>query len=200
MSFYEYRNLTPEQRRLVVQFRQERGYPWHAPPHPVRGANYYLLTAANFEHATIMASEERRTEFQGLLLEALTNNEEVEVVAWVILPNHYHVLAWLEHLKTASVALQRLHGSTSRQWNLEDHNVGRKVWYRFTDRVIRSERHFYATINYIHYNPVKHGWIKRVDGWVCSSFWAYLETKGREWLVDLWRRYPVKDYGKGWDW
>ena len=66
--------------------------------------------------------------------------------------------------------------------------------------MIRSERHFYATINYIHYNPVKHGWTSRADEWVCSSIWAYLETKGRDWLVDVWRRYPLKDYGKGWDW
>ncbi|MFQ6078070.1 MAG: transposase [Thermodesulfobacteriota bacterium] len=199
MGFYEYRHLTSEQREMVVRFRQQQGYPWHAPPHPVQGANYYMLTAANFEHSRIMATEERRLKFQQLLLNAF-QNAGAEIVAWVVLPNHYHLLIWLHDFGEASSIFKHLHGMTSRQWNLEDETVGRKVWYRYSDRLIRSERHFYASINYTHYNPVKHGWVKRIDEWVCSSFWAYVETKGRDWLVDIWRRYPVKDYGKGWDW
>lgn len=199
MDFYEYRHLTPEQKKMVVQFRKQQGYPWHAPPHPIGEANYYMLTAANFEHASIMSTKERRLEFQGLLLDTF-QNAGAEIMAWVVLPNHYHLLTWLPDLKRVSPTFKHLHGRTSRQWNLEDETVGRKVWYRYTDRMIRSERHFYASINYIHYNPVKHGWVKRIDEWVCSSFWAYLETKDRDWLVDIWRRYPVKDYGKGWDW
>lgn len=199
MSFYEYRNLTPKQREFVVRYRQEHGYPWHAPPHPIQEANYYVLTAANFEHSCVMSTEERRVEFQTRLLDEFQDNG-VEAIAWVILPNHYHMLAFLPEFERAASVFQHLHGSTSRKWNLEDQRVGRKVWYRYTDRMIRSERHFYATINYIHYNPVKHGWASRADEWVCSSIWAYLETKGRDWLVDIWRRHPLKDYGKGWDW
>jgi putative transposase len=196
---YEYRRLTPEQREMVLRYRKEQGYPWHSPPHPIRGARYYLLTATNFEHAPIMSSEARRLEFQTRLITAF---QEVgaEIAAWVILPNHYHLLIWVPNLNIASAVLQRLHGSTSRQWNLEDDTVGRKVWYRFSDRAIRSERHFSTTINYIHYNPVKHGSTQRADEWVCSSIWAYLESKGRDWLADLWRSYPIRDYGKGWDW
>jgi hypothetical protein len=26
-----------------------------------------------------------------------------------------------------------------------------------------------------------------------------LEHNGREWLRDLWRRYPLRSYGQGWD-
>ncbi len=182
----------------MVKLRQERGYPWHVPPHPLRRADYYLITAANFEHAPIMATEQRRLEFQGLLLDAF-QNARAEIVAWVVLPNHYHLLAWLPSLEKAKAIFQRLHGLTSRQWNAQDKTVGRKVWYRYSDRLIRSDRHFYATVNYIHYNPVRHGWVKRADEWVCTSLWAYLETKGRAWLVDIWRRYPIKDYGRGWD-
>lgn len=48
------------------------------------------------------------------------------------------------------------------------------------------------TLNYIHYNPVKHKWAE-------SSVHWYLEHHGREWLRDVWRTYPVRDYGQGWD-
>jgi len=198
-SFYRYRRLTEEQRQLLVRYRQQWGYPWHAPPHPIREATYYLLTAANFQHSPVMSSEVRRLGFQARLLEGL-KVAGMEVSAWVVLPNHYHVLAFVPDIDKAASVFQRLHGSTSRQWNLEDDRVGRKVWYRYSDRAIRSERHFYTTVNYLHYNAVRHGYADRADHWVSSSFWAYLETKGRDWLRHLWQEYPIRDYGKRWDW
>ena len=58
-----------------------------------------------------------------------------------------------------------------------------------------------ATIssNYIHNNPVKHGYVEKWQHWPFSSAAWYLEHKGREWVLDLWREYPVLDYGKSWD-
>jgi putative transposase len=78
--------------------------------------------------------------------------------------------------------------------------MGRKIWYRYCDRAIRSQRHYYTTLNYIHYNPVKHDLVKSPYDWLESSVHWYLETYGREWLRETWVRYPVRDYGKGWNW
>lgn len=64
---------------------------------------------------------------------------------------------------------------------------------------MRSERHFYASLNYIHHNPVKHGYVERWQDWPFSSADWYLAMKGRDWLVDVWRNYPVRDYGAKWD-
>ena len=64
---------------------------------------------------------------------------------------------------------------------------------------MRNERHYYTTLNYIHYNPTKHNYAKRPLDWNCSSLHCYKEHFGIEWLRDLWRQYPVLDYGKGWD-
>ncbi len=83
--------------------------------------------------------------------------------------------------------------------NAEDHARGRQVWCRCQDRIMRSERHFYTSINYIHNNPVKHGYVKKWQEWPWSSVHWYLQEKTRDWLLDLWRQYPVLDYGKGWD-
>ena len=68
---YEYRRMTPAEREAVVRWRREHGWPLHAPPHPMRQAGTYILTAATFEHAPIMAGAERRTEFSGRLLSSL---------------------------------------------------------------------------------------------------------------------------------
>jgi putative transposase len=83
--------------------------------------------------------------------------------------------------------------------NGEDETQGRQVWYRYQDRCMRSERHYYTTLNYIHNNPVKHGYVKLWGEWPFSSFHWYLQTKGRDWLTDVWRSYPVRNYGDSWD-
>ena len=47
---YEYRKLSPQEREEIVRYRNEKGYPLHAPPHPFCDAGAYLISAANFEH------------------------------------------------------------------------------------------------------------------------------------------------------
>ncbi len=73
------------------------------------------------------------------------------------------------------------------------------MWYRYSDRAIRSERHYFAALNYLHYNPVKHGWSHSPYDWRESSVHWYLAHFGRQWLRDAWIEYPVLDYGKDWD-
>lgn len=195
---YEYRRMTPEQREEAVRLRAAKGYPLHSPPHPMQEKTYYLLTAANFEHKPIMAGAERRTEFQKRTLEKF-QEFDLEVAAWVFLANHYHVLAYVPVFPKLSLLFNRHHGAISRQWNLEDNQTGRTVWYKFNDRMIRSDAHYFTTLNYIHYNPVRHDYAKRMDEWQWSSFSWYLEEMGRDWLVEIWQKYPLKNYGDKWD-
>ncbi|MFN3762266.1 MAG: REP-associated tyrosine transposase [Anaerolineae bacterium] len=120
--------------------------------------------------------------------------------AWVFLPNHYHVLLETQDIRIVSETLRLLHSRVATTINGRQNQRGRQVWYRFTDRLIRNERHYWATINYIHYNPVKHKYVDRMSEWPWSSFHEYLEIYGEEWLIRTWNAYPVGNYGKGWDW
>jgi len=81
----------------------------------------------------------------------------------------------------------------------EDDARGRKVWYNCFERRIKSERHFWATLNYIHHNPVHHGYVDRWQDWPWSSADAFLKNIGRERALKLWLEYPILDYGKKWD-
>lgn len=176
-----------------------RVFPFHAPPHPLRDAGRYLITAVNFGHAPTMAPIDRCTSFEVELLKAMAAIG-AEVYAWVILPNHYHILPGVETLDHVSAALKQLHGNTSRVWNLEDGKTGqRRVWYKFTDRMIRNDAHFHVALNYIHYNPVKHGYAANAYEWPWSSLGNYLDSQGQDWLRTTWKMYPPGDFGKGWD-
>ena len=162
---YLYRKLTSEERQEVIRQRCLRRYPLHAPPHPITNGGRYLITAANFEHKHIISTPERRTDFEARLLEAF-HIVHAEVFGWVVLPNHYHVVMGITALGSLSPTLKKLHGATAREWNLADGEVGKRtVWYRFSDRKIRNELHFYRALNYVHFNPVKHGYVESVYDW-----------------------------------
>ena len=51
----------------------------------------------------------------------------------------------------------------------------RGIWQRrFWEHAIRDERDFERHVDYIHYNPVKHGHVSRAADWPLSSFHRYV--------------------------
>ena len=193
---YEYRKMTPSERAAVIAYRRSQGYPLHSPPHPYREGGWYCISAVNYDHAPIINPASRRTAFEDQMLTTLSAIGEL--AAWVVLPDHYHILINVESLDHLSITLKQLHGTTSRAWNLEDRLTGqRKVWYKFYDRWIRDEPHYYRAFNYIHYNPVKHGYTVSPYDWPWSSVMRYVETFDREWLREQWRKHPPPAEGYG---
>ena len=142
---YEYRKLNSQQRAELVAQRLAQSYPPHSPPHPVRDQPYYLLTVACYEHAMHMLNPARRPRVLDELFRVFIE-AGMEIMAWVILPNHYHLLVHVTAFDLLGNLFRAVHGPASRDWNQEDQTPGRKVWYRFTDRAIRSERHYWTTV------------------------------------------------------
>ena len=68
---------------------------------------------------------------------------------------------------------------------------------RAVERAMRSDRHYFATLNYVHHNPVRHGYVERWTDWQWSSAKQYLELTGFEEAKRIWKDYPIRDYGKG---
>ena len=196
---YTYRTLTPEQKAEVLRHRQLRGYPLHEPPHLHEVDGWFLITAATYEHKHHFCTEADRAWLLQELLQELQASG-IPCNGWVVLPNHYHLVVQCRPLSAISQPLRRVHARTARELNRREGQMGRQVWYRFSDRKMRNERHYYTTLNYIHYNPTKHGYTPKPLDWACSSAHWYLGHFGTEWLRDLWRTHPVRNYGKGWDW
>ncbi len=197
---YRWRKLNPEQREELLQWRIDQRHPWHRPPHrPAEGVRCYHITAACYEHRPFVGkSPERMSRYSASLLEVFEHCD-AKVYAWCVLPNHYHVLARTDDLRRLCEALGKLNGRTSFLWNGEDGTRGRKTWCGVVDRLIRSDGHFWSTVNYVHNNPVKHGYVDRWQDWPFSGAARYLAEIGEEEAARIWREYPVLDYGKGWD-
>jgi|SRR5271154_1070318 len=196
---YDWRRMSAEQRNEVLEHRQRQRLPWHGPPHYSSDSDYYLITAACFEHRPhIGHTPERLAEFEAELLQS-AEKQRHQIFGWIVLPNHYHLLLNARSLEALLRALKLLHGRTAHRWNGEDQRRGRQVWHRVAETVIKSEGHFIATLKYLLHNAIRHGYVDRWQDWPYSSADQYLSEIGREEAEDRWRKYPVLDYGNNWD-
>jgi len=196
---YLWRKLTPRQREGLMVWRQQRGLPWHRPPHRASEKSRYHVTAACFEHQPYIGySEERMQALCTTLLGSLKNRGAL-IRAWCVLPNHYHALVETTEILAVLAGLGQMHGRLSFAWNGEEQKRGRQVWCGAAERYMRNDPHFWATMNYVHNNPVHHGYVARWQDWPFSSAQEYLAGMGRAEAERLWREYPVLDYGEGWD-
>src|SRR5579883_871060 len=52
-----------------------------------------------------------------------------------------------------------------------------RLWQsRFWEHTVRDEADFERHVNYIHFNPVKHGLVRQVRDWPHSSFHRYVRV------------------------
>jgi REP-associated tyrosine transposase len=103
--------------------------------------------------------------------------------AVVILPEHLHCI-WTLPPGDANFAARwgLIKGSFSRGVEKNERispsrakRSERGIWQRrFWEHLIRDGEDFNRHVDYIHWNPVKHGWVKRVADWPYSSFHDYL--------------------------
>ncbi len=197
---YDNKRMSEVELKSLLGHRKRNRLPWHYPPRYDQGARHYMITAACYEHMPIIgAKPARQFELERCLVELLAEDSSGVIRAWVVLPNHYHVLVFAPHVLCLLKEIGKMHGRLSRQWNLEDGAVGRKVWHGAVETLVKSDRHYHAILNYIHHNPVKHGYVRRWQDWPVSSAQNYLNSVGLEEATRRWKEYPVDDFGKGWD-
>jgi putative transposase len=165
----------------------------HRPPHLLINESWYFITAHTVGKTPLLSMDEHKSIWLSSF-NALQSRFEVNISAWVLLDNHYHFLSYFQNANSIPKFIQQLHGSTSFKLNKFDGIRGREIWYSYWDRCVRDEKDFWTKFNYIHYNPVKHGYAEKPEDWKFSSFNDILEKKGMEWVDDCWARYPVVEY------
>jgi putative transposase len=121
-----------------------------------------------------------------------------QTFAWCVLPNHYHALVEAADIKRLVYQLGRLHGRTSYTWNTEERTRGRKLFFRAVERAMRSDRHYWATLNYVHL--IRCGTDMWSDGRIGrgAARWKFARAGASE-AKRSWREYPIHQYGKNWD-
>ena len=109
---YTWRKLTQEQREEVLMYRKQQRRPWHGPPILFRKGQFHLASAC-YEHAAHIGRDPARmAAFSQRFLDALDQKQNI-VLAWCVLPNHYHLLVETTDIKQLKKELGKLHGRTS---------------------------------------------------------------------------------------
>lgn len=165
----------------------------HHPPHIYLDDTWYLITGSVYAKHRLLQSEGCKDLVRNQL-ETLVLEFGLQLDAWVILDNHYHLLLKSQTGAVLPRFFGRLHGRTSFDLNSRQGIHGRQVWHNYWDTCIRGETDYWTRFNYIHHNPVKHGYVSKSEEWQFSSYQYYLDHKGRDWLMDAFRQYPVVDF------
>lgn len=93
------------------------------------------------------------------------------MLAYVFLPDHFHLLIRLRDGVTFSDVMHSLKPNFTKEYKIASGITGSmRFWQkRFWDHVIRDEMDFEHHMHYIHYNPVRHGLVQRPEDWPHSS-------------------------------
>jgi putative transposase len=149
--------------------------PWpHAPPHRLGEAGTYVVSAGTYRKLHHFRSKQRLDVLErGLVTVCRDHGWGLE--AWAVFSNHYHFVASAPAGERA-VALRRmlstLHTKTATWVNRLDQTQGRKVWHNFFETRITFERSYFARLNYVHQNAVRHGLVRTAAEYPwCSARW-----------------------------
>ena len=92
-------------------------------------------------------------------------NQRYRLHAWVIMPNHVHLLLVTIEPFSLSMIIKDLKSITARKINHYLKRTG-KVWQEeYWDRYIRDEAHYNNAVSYIRENPVKARLVKQSGEW-----------------------------------
>jgi REP element-mobilizing transposase RayT len=129
--------------------------------------------------------------------------ERYDLIAWVVMPNHVHVLvrvyegvplakivqSWKSYTgRRIRALMEEERGGGRRIPPITDaesragarrsqgRSRGQRVWMReYWDRYVRDERHFRMAVDYIHQNPVKARLVRKAKDWPWSSAREFAE-------------------------
>lgn len=111
----------------------------------------------------------------------------VEVIAYCLMPTHYHILVKVlrpeqtsEVLKTSEVlsnAMMRLGVSYTKAINKRFDRVGALFQGQFQAKPVKSYKHLLTLCAYIHANPVKDGLAAAPEMWDFSNYLEWMELR-----------------------
>jgi putative transposase len=148
----------------------------------VRGGTYFFTVTLADRRGALLTD---RVDCLRAAFRYVRTRHPFSIEAVVILPDHLHAL-WrlpqgdadyqLRWRLIKSVFSRALPGGEARTTSRVAKGE-RGIWQRrYWEHLIRDETDFARHVNYIHFNPVKHGHVAQVADWPFSSFHRYVRS------------------------
>lgn len=116
--------------------------------------------------------------FEWLLAEAVLH-APMRLLAYCIMPNHWHLVVWPERDGELGRFMQRLTTTHARRWHRTRGSVGTGHLYQGTYRSfpVQDDEHFLTVCRYVEQNALRAGLVERAEEWRWSSLWVRLRGK-----------------------
>jgi REP element-mobilizing transposase RayT len=176
MAYYRRRlpHWTPDHAILFITWRLAGSAPRRVdlPPAPCAGLGSFVHQDGRLARATSGPVWLRDPRIASMLEQVLRYGERVRKLyalhAWVIMPNHVHVI--LEPRQALAPMMRWLKGRTSRKANQIPGRTGLPFWQDESfDHWVRTAEELNQLISYVERNPVQAGLAEREDAWPWSS-------------------------------
>lgn len=145
----------------------------------------YFFTLVAYRRRPILCDEPIRIALRNAFAHVRTRLP-FRIEALVLLPDHLHciwtlpdddanfALRWSQIKHHVSFACRETHGDFTVT-NAQRRPREAPIWQRkYWEHRIRNERDMEKHVDYILYNPVKHGYVARASEWPYSSFGQYV--------------------------
>lgn len=148
----------------------------------------HFITASCYRREPLLGTARRRDLFVKVL-EQVRQRYQFVIVAYVVMPEHFHLPISESERANPSVVVQALKLGVARrilaarkrkqrkspnQPCLWQDTAPNRIWQaRFYDFNVWSARKRVEKVRYIHRNPVRRGLVERPEQWRWSSFRAY---------------------------
>ena len=143
------------------------------------------LTLAGYPHHVIQRGNNRQEIFTSVadyrqllsLLEENARRFKVEVHAYVLMTNHFHLLATPQNDKGLPLLMQAVGRSYVRYFNDSRGRSGSLWEGRYRSTLIETDRYLLACMAYIDLNPVRAGMVSEAIDFAWSSHGFYVGAK-----------------------
>jgi putative transposase len=160
----------------------------HTPAHLFVDDAAYFITGAIYGKRPLL----RDNALKQILFEAMEKSFGEygwSLAHWVILDNHYHLMAQSRRGEDLAAIMHKLHGRTGHIIRAATH-CELPVWWNYWDYCPRDEHDYTVHLNYLLYNPIKHGAVSDLKDYPYSSFSKLFQEVGKERLSQQFRDYP----------
>ncbi len=101
----------------------------------------------------------------------------VRIVAYSLMPTHYHFLFRVDKEGSLSPFLQRLFNSYSQAFNRQQNRTGTLFEGRAKSILVDESNYVYALVRYIHLNPVVARMVSNPEDWCFSNYLEWIDSR-----------------------
>lgn len=138
----------------------------------------YHVVVRGLDKKAVFNEKREKTRILNLIHENF-NEYNVEIYAYCIMSNHFHLLLKAELKELASFMAKVLAGY-AQYYNYKHHRTGYVFQGRYRSQCIESESYFWNCLRYIHMNPVKANMCNDIMKYQYSSSTEYYGLKSKD--------------------